>query len=113
MKLSGASLWPAGRGGGKARRPAGLAGDGVGSFEVEVRLNKNELYTVAFHLADQLNGVLRARRNAGARFDVTHDIEAEVFGEIGPGAVIGDDLAPGVRLHLGKPLFTGLFEALH
>src|SRR6266853_1146675 len=91
---------------------AGVAGDGVGSFEVEVRLNKNELYAVALHLADQLDSVLRARGDAGAGLDVSHDIEAKVFGEIGPGAVIGDDLAAGVGLHLREPFFIGLLEAL-
>src|SRR5437660_12752817 len=49
---------------------AGVAGDGVGSFEVEVRLNKNKLYAVALHLANHLDGVLRARVDEWARFVV-------------------------------------------
>src|SRR2546430_10273665 len=36
----------------------------------------------------------------------------EVFGEIGPGAMVGDDFAAGIRLHFGEPFFIGLLEAL-
>src|ERR1700687_3661341 len=34
-----------------------------------------------------------------------------MFGEIGPGTVVGDNFAAGVRFHLRLPLFVGLFEA--
>src|SRR5438445_1241884 len=56
--------------------------------------------------------MLRTRWDAGTRFDVAKHVEAEMFGEIGPGAVIGDDLAPSMRFHVGEPLFVGLLEAL-
>src|SRR5262249_24446783 len=48
----------------------------------------------------------------GARLDVADDIEMEMVGEVGPGAVVGDDFAAGVGLHFCLPLFVGGFEAL-
>src|SRR2546428_717994 len=91
---------------------AGVTSDGVWSFEVEVRLNKDDLDAVAFHQANQLDGVLRTWGNAGARLNVADDIETKVLGEIGPGAVIGDDFAAGIRLHLSEPFFISLLDAL-
>src|SRR5205807_4299066 len=67
---------------------------------------------VSFHLADKFDRVLWAGRDSRARFDVPDHIQAEVLGEVGPGAMIGDDFASGVWLHLRKPLLIGLFEFL-
>ena len=54
----------------------------------------------------------RTRGDAGARLDVADNLDMKVFGEIGPGAMIGDDLASGVGLHLREPLVIGLPNAL-
>src|SRR5437899_8145128 len=56
--------------------------------------------------------MLWARWDARAWFDITHNIKAKVFGEVRPGAVIGNNLAPGIRFHVGEPLFVSLLDAL-
>src|SRR2546430_2534258 len=56
--------------------------------------------------------MLGAGRDAGARLDVADDVQVEMFGEIGPGAMIGDDLTAVIRGHLRKPLLVGVFQAL-
>src|SRR5205823_3591026 len=55
---------------------------------------------------------LRAWRNAWPWFDIADDLEMEIFSKIRPGAVVGNDFAAGVRLHLGHPFFIGLLNAL-
>src|SRR4029077_18389782 len=90
----------------------GVARDGVRCFQIEVWLDDDDLYSIAFHLSNQFYGMLRAGRNSGARFDVPDNIEAEVFREVGPRAVIGDDFAAGGGVHLRKPLLIGLLQAL-
>src|ERR1700674_1364276 len=92
--------------------PARLTCDAVRRFEIEVRLNGNDLDAVALHLLNQREIMLRTRGNAGARFDIADDIQAEMVSEIRPRAMVGDDLAPGVGLHLRQPLLIGLLEPL-
>ena len=91
---------------------SGFAGHGLGRLEVEIGLDDDDLDALALHQLDELEGVLGAGGNAGARLDVARDVEVEVAGEIGPGAVVGDDLAAGVGVHLGFPLLRGLVQAL-
>src|SRR5262249_41790397 len=71
--------------------PARVAGNSVGSFQVEIRLDTNDFDAVALHLADEFNSVLRTGRNAGTRLDIADYVEVEVFSKIRPRAVIGDD----------------------
>src|SRR5882724_5828517 len=91
---------------------AGVPRDGVRCFQIKVWFDDDDLHSITFHLADQFYGVLRAGRNSGSRFDVADNIEAEVFREVGPRAVIGDDFAAGVGFHLRKPLLIGLLQTL-
>src|ERR1700682_1152189 len=88
------------------------AGDGVGSFKIEVGFDDDDLHIFTFHLCNQFDGVLWGGRYAGARLDVADDIEVEVFGEIGPRAVIRDDFAASVRFHIGFPALVGMLQAL-
>src|SRR6266849_11067680 len=91
---------------------AGFARYGVRCLQIEVGLDHNHLDVLLLHLPDEFDGVLRARRNAGARLHVANHVEVEMLGEIRPGAVIGDDFAAGVRFHVGEPFLVRLLEAL-
>src|SRR6202140_1635633 len=80
-----------------------IAGDGVRGFQIEVRLDHDDFDVLALHLLDQLDGVLRTRRNAGARLDVTHHVQMEVVRKVRPRPMISDDLAVVVGNPFGEP----------
>src|SRR5262245_34406011 len=67
---------------------------------------------VALHLLNELDGVLRARRNSGARLDIANDVEIEMSRKIRPRAMVRDDLAAGIGLHLFEPFLIGLLKML-
>src|SRR6266403_1070917 len=90
---------------------ARFARNGVGRFQVEVRLDNDDFDLVALHLLDQLDGMLRTRGNTRSRLYIPDNIEVEMFGEVGPGAVVGNDFAAGVGLHGLEPFLVGLLEA--
>src|SRR5262249_39800700 len=58
------------------------------------------------------DGVLRAWRNSGARLDIANDAEIEMLHKIWPRAMVRDDLAAGIGLHLGEPFLIGLLKPL-
>src|SRR4029077_4434297 len=91
---------------------AGFARHGVGRLQIKVGLDDNYFYAFALHLLDQRESMLRTGGNAWARLDIADDIEAEVFRKIRPGAVLSDNFAASVGLHLRQPLFVGLLEPL-
>src|SRR5204863_6696672 len=68
--------------------------------------------TVVLHLLNELDGVLRAWRNSGARLDIANDVEIEMLHEIWPRAMVGDDLAASVWFHVCEPFLIGLLQPL-
>src|SRR5262249_5255726 len=71
---------------------ADVAGDLLRRLQVEVRLDQDQLHVLPLHVVDQIERVLRRRRNAGPRLDVADDVEAEPLGKIRERPVVGDDL---------------------
>src|SRR5450759_3512160 len=66
-----------------------IGGDRIGRAQVEVGLHKDQLDAFPLHQVDQVERVGGGRRDAGFGLYVIHHVQAEVFAEIGPGAVIG------------------------
>src|SRR5215211_2555962 len=91
------------RGGHDERLAAGVRRDRVRRLAVEIRLDDDQLYALRLHRVDDVERVLRSRRDARLRLDVADDVEPERIDEIGPRAVVGDDLQPLVRRHLTLP----------
>ena len=89
---------------------AGVARDRVRRLQVEVRLDQDDLDVLPLHLLDQVERVRRRRRDAGLRFDVADDVEAERVGEVRPRPVVGDDLRALVRRHRRLPALLRLGE---
>src|SRR6266849_3306679 len=92
--------------------PTGFARHGVRCLQIEVWLDHNHLDVLLLHLPDELDGVLRARRNAGPRLNVADHVQVKLFRKVRPRTMIGDDLAAFVWLHLRQPFLVGLLEAL-
>src|SRR5438132_10006360 len=61
---------------------AGLAADRIWRLQIEIGLNKHELDVGSLHLVDEIERVLRRRRDAGLRFDVSDNIETKPLSEI-------------------------------
>ena len=49
-----------------------------GRLQVEVRLHEHELDVVFLHLVDEIECVLRCRRDTRFRFDVTNDVRDRI-----------------------------------
>ena len=69
---------------------AALRRDRVRRLRVEVRLDHDDLDVLRLHRVDDVERVLRRRRNPGLRLDVADDVEAERVGEVRPGPMVGD-----------------------
>src|SRR5919198_3603633 len=90
---------------------SGLSRDRVRCLQVEVGLDHDDLHVLALHLLDHVDRVRRRGRDPRPRLDVADDVEAEPLGEVGPRAVVGDDLEAAVRGHRRLPALFGLGEA--
>ena len=62
---------------------AGRPADGVGRLQIEVRLDQHQLHVLPFHLVDQIERVLRRRRNARPWLDVADHVEPNRSAKLG------------------------------
>src|SRR5262249_30304720 len=90
---------------------ADVAGDLLRRLQVEVRLDEDQLHVLPLHLVDQIERVLRRRRNAGAGLDVADDLETETPGEVRERSVIGGDLQALLRRHRRQPPLLSRVDA--
>src|SRR5260370_41909202 len=72
---------------------AGFARYGVRCLQIEVWLDHNHLDVLLLHLPDELDGVLRARGNAGARLNVAAHVQVKLFPQVSPRTMVGDEVA--------------------
>src|SRR5262249_56057473 len=75
---------------------ASVASDRVRCFQVKVGLDGDDFHIVALHLLNELESVLRARRNSGAPLPIANDGGTEMFRKIWPPAMVRTLLGAGI-----------------
>jgi hypothetical protein len=69
----------------------GLLGDPLDQLEVAPRFRDDRFHAVLFHQVDELDDVIRGRRDAGPLFDGADLDETEAGEKVGPHRVVDDD----------------------
>src|SRR5260370_17377795 len=90
----------------------GFARHGVRCLQIEVWLDHNHLDVLLLHLPDELDGVLRARRNAGPRLNVADHFQVKLFPKVRPRTMIGAHLSSFLLLPPPPPFFAPLLYTL-
>src|SRR4029077_1374531 len=84
--------------------PTRFASNSLRSFQVEIRLNQDQLAILPLHQPNQLNGMAGCGGNSRSWLHVSDYIQPEMLRKVGERIVIGHDLAPAIGLHVRVPL---------